>query len=92
MKIGWHRHAWWLVGAEEYAREGAENTAAAWTLLTYVCRGDHSHTKQVQLQGRHYNTVVQAIFTSQKRRVEKENIPITEIPDVYKRAWETETP
>ena len=83
MGLKWkrHCHVWWLTDASGYGPEGKMNKAVSWTMFTYVCRTDRSHTKQVRLQGDQRETSA-LIFARQR-----EEQSIEEVPSAFKDAW-----
>ena len=80
--LPFHHHQWWLTDYAGYGPEGNMNKGSSYTVFTYICRVDHSHTKQVRLQGDHEQTA-DLIFARQR-----EEQSIEAVPDVFKNAWE----
>jgi len=80
MRIRWHHHQWWLVGALEYTPPNKPDSAMAITVLTYVCRGDYAHVKQVVLRGRQKGTVDAILSSQQQARREVGQVAIPPAP------------
>ena len=77
----WHRHQWWLTNTVEYGDKEHPGRFVSFTMLTYVCRVDRSHTKQVRLQGQQ---TVTAEIILQRQRDDQE---LDAVPDVFQQAW-----